>query len=361
MLEIAKLVACNPKVSQNISASSLARFSYGRTILLDETDATFNAKDERAETLRGILNSGFESDGTYSRTGGPNNDKELEYPTFSPKMISGIGKLPDTVADRSIRITMVKKRKDQKLPRFRKKQLKQKYAALAKQIEIWSSDQATRDALTHAEPRLMEELEDRANDIWEAYFAVADMCSSEIAEMARAAAIKLSGKRDDNLQRNERLLADMAKIFKRKNVDRIGSKELVFELCNDTEMEWGGFNKGNGIDERYVSAQLKPFNIFSWQWKFEGNIGLKGYSLTETNPRQDGVILQDVLDAHVPDDYDEYETTETAKPVGIDDAYVDERNETETLSETNTSHDNQEVSGVSIVSHTSGKEGQLSW
>ena len=131
----------------------------------------------------------------------------------------------------------------------------------------------------------------------------------------------------------------------------------MFALNEDTDMEWGGFKKGIGIDDRWIARQLKPFSIFPAQIK---QFNLKGYSLTETNPRQDGVILQEVIDAHVPDDYYADEIDETTKPVGTDHAYDANRNETETLTETNISHDNQEVSDVSEVS-VIGEGGKLGW
>ena len=59
----------NPKNSDNISASALGRFTFGRTILLDEADKQMRDAEKR-EAIMSNLNSGYEEDGTYTRVGG---------------------------------------------------------------------------------------------------------------------------------------------------------------------------------------------------------------------------------------------------------------------------------------------------
>jgi hypothetical protein len=78
------------------------------TLLLDEFDSWYQSNDE----LRGVLNSGFKREGSVVRCVGQGADLEpRSFATFSAKVIAGIGRLPDTVADRSISLTLQRKAK----------------------------------------------------------------------------------------------------------------------------------------------------------------------------------------------------------------------------------------------------------
>jgi hypothetical protein len=71
------------------------------TVLLDEYDTIFGDRDY--EPLRAILNAGNEPGTTVPRCAGANRDQLEDFPIYCPKVLAGIGKLPATVADRSIR------------------------------------------------------------------------------------------------------------------------------------------------------------------------------------------------------------------------------------------------------------------
>lgn len=73
------------------------------TLTIDEVDALYSgAKDE---VLRMMLNAGYRRGGTVPRVVGR---EVINYSAFCPKILMGIdnGHLPDTVTDRSIRITL---------------------------------------------------------------------------------------------------------------------------------------------------------------------------------------------------------------------------------------------------------------
>ena len=62
LLEILKLLVRNAWFTGRTTASALVRKvdRYRQTLLLDESDAAFEAKNDYTEALRGILNTGFE-------------------------------------------------------------------------------------------------------------------------------------------------------------------------------------------------------------------------------------------------------------------------------------------------------------
>ena len=91
------------------------------TLLLDEVDAIFTAKngDDGKEALRALLNAGFERRATVTRCVGTEHQLR-EFQVFCPKAFAGIGKLPDTVADRCIPIIMARQKPEEATEKFRK-------------------------------------------------------------------------------------------------------------------------------------------------------------------------------------------------------------------------------------------------
>ena len=67
------------------------------TLLIDEADTFLQQNDE----LRGVLNSGHRRGGNVVRLLGDGHEPR-QFSTFAPVAIAMIGKLPNTLADRSI-------------------------------------------------------------------------------------------------------------------------------------------------------------------------------------------------------------------------------------------------------------------
>jgi CHC2 zinc finger/Protein of unknown function (DUF3631) len=105
-----------PLTAEEISASALRRVpgQLKPTLFLDEMDAMMKGDKEKAEIVRGLLNSGFRSKGCALLCAGKDKNFALErYPSFCPKVLAGIGQLWDTVAGRSIPIELHRMRPGQ--------------------------------------------------------------------------------------------------------------------------------------------------------------------------------------------------------------------------------------------------------
>lgn len=88
--------------TSSITAAALFRAveKWRPTLLIDEADSFLGDKEE----LRGVLNSGHSRSGAFViRTVGKDFEPR-RFSTWAPKAIAMIGKLPGTLADRSIRI-----------------------------------------------------------------------------------------------------------------------------------------------------------------------------------------------------------------------------------------------------------------
>jgi hypothetical protein len=136
------------------------------SLLLDEVDTIFsaNGKDDSKEGLRCVLNTGFERKATVPRCVGPQFELK-EFHVFCPKAFAGIGKLPDTVADRSIEIAMVRKARNESAEKLRVRDAESHSKPIKTALEAWSADLAVIQQLHAARPKLPEELGDRAADI----------------------------------------------------------------------------------------------------------------------------------------------------------------------------------------------------
>jgi hypothetical protein len=138
VLELMELLVKSSWLTAGLSAAALVRTAEEEkpTLLLDESDAAFNGPSEYSETLCGIINGGYKRSGRYSCCVGKSH-KVKHFPTFCPKAIAGIGKLPDTIADRSIPIRLQRKRPEQ-AEKFHPKDVKPQVKGLLREIEEWS-------------------------------------------------------------------------------------------------------------------------------------------------------------------------------------------------------------------------------
>jgi Protein of unknown function (DUF3631)/Toprim-like len=262
LLETLELLVAKPWLTGRATPAVLTRKIDAEepTLLLDESDAAFGGEKEYAEVLRGILNTGYRRGGKTSvavATGRDFSYRDLS--TFSAKAIAGIGKLPDTVQSRSIPIRLKRKAAEERVERFRRRQVEATAAPVRERVEHFAS--AELEALQLAEPELPEELGDRAADVWEPLLAIADRAGGEWPRRARRAALALSAKQtseDDSL--GVRLLGDSRAVFLRRDAERIFTEELLDGLAQIDDAPWGDWY-GKRISPRKVAQLLKPYGI----------------------------------------------------------------------------------------------------
>lgn len=262
-LEVAEHLVARPWFTGRVTSAVLARKidKETPTLLLDESDAAFHGDREYAETLRGILNTGYKRGGKSSicEVRGANIGYR-DLATFCPKAIAGIGKLPDTVADRSIPIVLQRKKKSETIERFRYRQHVPQLEKVHARVQSWAAA-LNLDRLRGAEPAIPDELGDRAADVWEPLLGIADLAGGEWPERARKAAIALSGEgavEDDSL--GVRLLVDIRHVFDKRGGDRIASADLAAALSAIEGSPWGP-RYGQPFDARRLAHHLKPFGI----------------------------------------------------------------------------------------------------
>src|SRR5262249_22795918 len=148
-----------PDLSDGTTAAALyqALIEDEATLLVDEGD---NLGILENKEIRQFMHSGFEYGHTLDR-GGPDGRKR-KYPTYAPLPIaaSGLKSLSIPLIDRSIINKMMRRpRNSPRLPRLSIRN--PSFAYTRRQIEYWKAD-----AKLEFDPKLPDELDDRAQDCW---------------------------------------------------------------------------------------------------------------------------------------------------------------------------------------------------
>ena len=279
LLELLSMLVGKPWLTGRVTAGSLVRKTDKEqpTLLLDESDAAFQADREYAEALRGLLNSGFSRTGTSSMCvqAGQSWDTR-DFRTFCPKAIAGIGNLPDTVRDRSVLIKLKRKLPTERCERFRHRKVRPLAEALKKRTAEWATQNL--EILRNAEPEMPEELDDRHQDTCEPLVALADCAGGEWPQRLRRALVDVcKGGAQHERADKAILLTDIRSIFERQNTDRISTQNLLNELTRMEASPWAEYDKGKAITSFRLAQLLSPLDIHPRDIRFERGT-LKGYN-----------------------------------------------------------------------------------
>jgi hypothetical protein len=246
------------------------------TLLLDEIDAIFGANAERTEPLRAILNAGNRPGATVARCVGEGADVE-DFPIYCAKVLAGIDtghRIPDTVRDRSVTISMVRKTGGEPVERLRWRDADAEVQPLREALERWAVGAI--DLLLAANPELPLELDDRAAEAWEPLLAIANMAGGEWPERARAAALALSGDGDrDEVTTGAMLLGAIREAF--GDAEKLATSDLLSAVNSDEELPFGAWRDGKGLDSRGLARLLKPYGIRPRTVELPDGRSLKGY------------------------------------------------------------------------------------
>jgi putative DNA primase/helicase len=183
------------------------------------------------------------------------------FHVFGAVAIAAIGKLPDTLMDRSIVVEMKRKAPGERVQKLRRRQ-RQALEALPRRSVRWAADNLK--SLSEREPSLPEELDDRAADNWEPLLAIADQVGGPWPVRARTTALVLSGARADTVEGSDvgvQLLSDVRLVLAAEAVDRITTKALLAALTGLEGRPWGEWSRGRPLSARQLGNLLGRFGI----------------------------------------------------------------------------------------------------
>jgi putative DNA primase/helicase len=230
------------------------------------------------------LNDGFYEGGKSTLCVGQGaNINTKDFKVFCPKMFAGIGKsLPDTVADRSIPITLQRKTRDEAIQRFRRRKAKPGADPLRTELSNWVESILSR--LRDAEPQLPDELTDRQQDAAEILLAIADEAGGDWPSAVRNAAVEIWKEVEDK-DRGVQILLDIRWIFDELGLGKdkkIFTADLVGYLNQIETSPWPDWNNGKGITATALSKILKPFGVGPGSTRIGESTG-KGYTVESFN------------------------------------------------------------------------------
>jgi hypothetical protein len=191
---VARHLCRAPLLSGNITPAALFRAveAWKPTLLIDEADTFATMHDD----LRGILNAGHTRDTAFVvRAEGDANEPRL-FSTWAPKLVAAIGRLPDTIEDRSIRVVLTRKPVEvKKRDAFDPEAVRRDCTPVRRRLARFALDHL--DAIAAAEVERPDGLNDRAWNNWRPLFAVAAVAGRDWLARAVAAALALGREGED--------------------------------------------------------------------------------------------------------------------------------------------------------------------
>jgi putative DNA primase/helicase len=277
VLIILQYLTRNSELAANISPAAIFRYIEEQqpTLLIDEADTFVRSSDE----IRGILNSGHTRTAAYVirsvEIGGEYHAKR--FSTWAPKAIATIGGLPETIADRSITITMQRKTPGQKVERLRRRD-NPHFAELRRKAARFAQDALDTLAAADDHTEVPAELHDRAADNWRPLLSIADHAGGGWPTLARDAARALSCEdaATDTGSIRVQLLADIRAAFT-EGEDALPTRVLIERLVKDPERPWLEYRHGKRLTPKQLGALLRPFDILSVTVHEAGQPDAKGY------------------------------------------------------------------------------------
>ena len=254
---LGRLVA-RPLTASNISPAALFRAidAWKPTLLVDEADAFMRENEE----LRGLLNCGHTRDSAYIVRVVGEDFTPTKFNVWGAKALAGIGRMADTLMDRSITLELRRKLPHEEVDRLRHAEAGL-FQTLSRKLARFADD--AREAVRKARPDLPASLNDRAQDNWEPLLAIAEVAGGSWPALARSAALKLSGTESPLQSVGTELLGDIQEVFETKRIDRISTADLIAALCEDDEKPWATYNRGKSISPRQVASRLAEHGIRS--------------------------------------------------------------------------------------------------
>jgi hypothetical protein len=271
LFEVMEPLAYNSWFGTAPSPAALYRMmAEAPTLLLDEVEI-FNVKNksESAQALLAILNAGHRKGATVPRCDGPKHELRL-FPVYGPKAFAAIGRLPDTLADRSLIIGMQRKTKKQKTAPFRMRRAK----AEAKPIQDAAAEfaRAHQDSIGQTYHHLADAdlgfLGDRDADLWSPLFAICAVGAPDRVEELKKCALALSGTKastdvDDSLP--IKLLDDIRRVWPKQKDEPPAplcfTATLIEKLKVLEDAPWAEF--APPLTGHKLSRMLKPFGAES--------------------------------------------------------------------------------------------------
>lgn len=264
------------------------------TLLVDELDRV-----PRESDLWALVNSGHTRGGAVLRCAGESQEPRA-FATWSAKVLAYVrgsrSDVPDTVEDRSVRVTMRRRARGEHCERLRSRALAAIAEPLRRRLMRWATDHG--EALAAARPHVPEALDDRAADAWEPLLAVAELVGGPWPERARELAVSYSAERtaDERDNPGVELLGDLRDLLQSGDLQAdeygLAAADMVRQLRALDGRPWRTWGRDSqGLTEHGLGRLLRP-------WTRSGQHGPRGRRVR----RYDPAAILDAAERHAPED-----------------------------------------------------------
>ena len=257
-LDVVQFLAPRPLSTSNTTAAAIFRTIEAArpTLLIDEAD-TFLTNNE---DIRGVLNSGHRRSGAFVLRLVGDNHEPRQFSTWAAVAIALIGKLPDTLQDRSILIRMRRRLPSESIAQFRADRTDD-LKILARKAARWANDNL--ETLRAMDPAMPPTITNRDADNWRPLLAIAGAAGGEWPARARVIAEAMTDKaKGDDQSFRTMLLEDIKSVFATKGVDKLSSAELVEALLAMKDRPWPELGRAaKPITQNRLAGLLKDFGI----------------------------------------------------------------------------------------------------
>jgi hypothetical protein len=244
------------------SPAALYRMLEGApTLLLDEVEMlNTKNKSETALILLAVLNAGHRKGSSIPRCEGPHQTVR-HFNVYGPKFFAAIGRLPDTLLDRSIIIHMKRRAKSQQVERFRLAKASAEGGPIQEQAEQFAQSHAGQ--IARACQQIVEAdltfLNDRDADLWTPLFTMCSVTAHpRLAELETCARAMSAAKNADDIDDSYALilLRDIKAVWP-EDMDKLETTILLERLKALEESPW----MEHQLTPRKLARMLKPFEV----------------------------------------------------------------------------------------------------
>ena len=280
LLDVVGALVSQPMPTSHVTPAAFFRVieRHAPTLLLDEADRTF-AKRDIPELIAAINGSQRRDSAFVLRCVGDDHEPR-RFGTWCPKVLVGIGDLPDTVRDRALVIRLERRPPNHSLAHWRDRDREQ-IARLQRQIVRWTVDRAAVILAARNTVGFPPGLHDRACDAWEALLAMGHIASDDWAGpdgRASRACRHVTADTGDDLGAREQLLADLHAVFQTAGVPvALPTARLLKALHALDGRPWSEWRHGKPLSPRGLATLLTPFHVRPVNIRLPGGTVRKGY------------------------------------------------------------------------------------
>jgi len=265
-------------MASSISASALFRAVdlWRPSLILDEADRL--PKDN--EDLIAVINAGHMRRTAVIIRNVPVGDsyEPRKFSVWAPMVLAAIGRMADTIMDRSIVIPMRRKLPHEtsaKVP----PDLFERCLDRRRQCLRWALDATI--ALAEARVTLPAHGNDRALDNWTPLYAIAKTLGGDWpARISHAFAHLAVADGDQDETAGPMLLGDVRSVFEDKRTSKIWSADLVAALVAMEDRPWCEWKRGKPMTQNSLSRLLAPYKVRSGNVRIGPTVA-RGYTLDD--------------------------------------------------------------------------------